>query len=69
VLVVCDIVDVEIWCRLLVYKLLYTVAYPRTFFGGGGGCSTKSVEDSGQRERGSGGVSPLVRGSTQFANE
>jgi hypothetical protein len=32
-------------------------------------CSTNSVEDRGQRERGSGGGSPLVRGSTQFANE
>jgi hypothetical protein len=38
------------------------------FFGKGGG-STNSVEDRGQRERGSGGGSPLVRGSTQFANE
>jgi hypothetical protein len=28
-----------------------------------------SVEDRGQRERGSGGGSPVVRGSTQFANE
>jgi hypothetical protein len=41
---------------------------PRNFFGGGGG-STNSVDDRGQRERGAGGVSPLVRGSTQFANE
>ena len=31
------------------------------FFPGGG--STNSVEDRGQRERGSGGGSPLVRGS------
>ena len=30
-------------------------------FGGGG--STNSVEDTGERERGSGGGSPLVRGS------
>jgi hypothetical protein len=37
------------------------------FFGGGGGGSTNSVEDRGQRERGSGGGSPLVRGSAQFA--
>jgi len=35
------------------------VAYPGIFFGGG---STNSVEDRGQRERGSGGGSPLVRG-------
>jgi hypothetical protein len=40
---------------------------PRNFFFGG--VSTNSVEDRGQRERGSGGSSPLVRGSTQFANE
>jgi hypothetical protein len=39
---------------------------PRNFFRGGG--STNSVEDRGQRERGSGGGSPLVRGSAQFAN-
>jgi len=32
-----------------------TVAYPGIFFGGG---STNSVEDRGQRERGSGGVAP-----------
>jgi hypothetical protein len=41
------------------------VAYPEIFFGGGG--STKSV-DRGQREQGSGGDSPLVRGSAHFAN-
>jgi len=34
---------------------------PRNFVRGGG--STNSVEDRGQRERGSGGGSPLVRGS------
>jgi hypothetical protein len=43
-----------------------TVAYPGILFEGG---STNSVEDRGQRERGSGGGSPLVRGSAQFANE
>jgi hypothetical protein len=49
---------------------------PRDFFRGGGfyqeffsGGSTNSVEGRGQRERGSGGVSPLVRGSNQLANE
>jgi hypothetical protein len=41
------------------------VAYPGIFSGG----STDSVGDRGQRERGSGGVIPLVRGSAQFANE
>jgi hypothetical protein len=39
------------------------------FFSGGGGGSTNSVEDREQTEWGYGGVSPLVRGSTQFANE
>jgi hypothetical protein len=37
------------------------------FFLGGGG-STNSVEDRGQRERGSGGSSPLVRGSGGSCN-
>jgi hypothetical protein len=41
---------------------------PRNFFPGWGG-STNSVEDTGQKEWGSGGSSPLVRGSAQFANE
>jgi hypothetical protein len=35
----------------------------------GGGISTNAVEDSEQREWGSGGGSPLIRGSAQFANE
>jgi hypothetical protein len=43
-----------------------TVAYPGILFWGG---STNLVEDRGQRERGSGGGSPLARGCTQFANE
>ena len=43
------------------------VAYPGIFFGGGG-VSTNSVEDKGQRERGSGGGSPLVRGSEGSCN-
>jgi hypothetical protein len=52
---------------------------PRNFFGGGGERlrqeffrgwgSTNSVEDGGERERGSWGGSPLVRGFTRFANE
>jgi len=37
-----------------------SVAYPGILFGRG---STNSVEDRGQREQGSGGGSPLVRGS------
>jgi hypothetical protein len=43
------------------------VACPEVYFGGRG--STNSVEEKGQREREYGGGSPLVRGSTQFANE
>ena len=39
------------------------MAYPGILFVGGWGCSTNSVEDRGQRERGSGSGSPLVRGS------
>ena len=38
------------------------------FFSGGGVVSTNSVEDRGQRERGSGGGSPLVRGSGSCCN-
>jgi hypothetical protein len=38
------------------------------FFLGGGGL-TNSVQHRRQRERGSGGVGPLVRGSTQFVNQ
>ena len=37
-------------------------------FCSGGGGSTNSVEDRGQRERGSGGGSPLVRGSGGSCN-
>ena len=44
-----------------------SVAYPRILFGGGGG-SKNSVEDRGQRERGSGGGSHLVRGSGGSCN-
>ena len=39
---------------------------PRNFVCGGG--STNSVEDRGQREQGSGGSSPLVRGSVGSCN-
>jgi hypothetical protein len=46
----------------------YTEAVNQNFVSGRG-VSTNSVEDRGQRERGSGGGSPLLRGSTQFANE
>ena len=43
-----------------------SVAYPGILFGGVG--STNSVEERGQRERGSGGGSPLVRGSGGSCN-
>jgi hypothetical protein len=47
------------------------VTYPGIFpgVGGGGQQSTNSIEDRGQRERGSGDGSPLVKGSAEFANE
>ena len=41
------------------------MAYPGILFGGG---STNSVEDRGQRERGSGCGRPLVRGSGGSCN-
>jgi len=41
------------------------VAYPGILFGRG---SKNSVEDRGQREQGSGGGSPLVRGSGGSCN-
>ena len=44
---------------------ILAVAYPGIFFGGG---STNSVEDRGEREWGSGGGSPLVRGSGGSCN-
>ena len=45
----------------------YSQWRPQEFFSGGGG-STNSVEDRGQRGRGSGGSSPLVRGSGGSCN-
>jgi len=42
------------------------VAYPGILFGGGG--ETNSVQGRGQRERGSGSGSPLVRGSGCSSN-
>ena len=51
--------------NIVVLTFLKTVAYPGIFFGGG---STNSVEDREQRGRGSGGGSPLVRGSGGSCN-
>jgi hypothetical protein len=47
-------------------RAVEAVAYLGILFLGG---STNSVEDRGQRERGSGGGSPLFRVSAQFENE
>jgi len=51
--------------RCFVTGFLSPVAYPGILFGGG---STNSDEDRGQIERGSGGGSPLVRGSVGSCN-
>ena len=45
--------------------IIPAVAYPGILFRGG---STNSFEDRGQRERGSGGGRPLVRGSGGSCN-
>ena len=52
--------------RAVFISVLHTVAYPGIFFGGGD--STNSVEDRGEREQGSGDGSPLVRGSGGSCN-
>ena len=44
------------------------MAYPGILFGGGGVVATNSVEDRGQRERGSGDRNLLVRGSGGSCN-
>jgi hypothetical protein len=58
---------ISTWC------LVFLSGIPQELFfwggGGVGGGSANSVEDKRQREWGSGGSSPLVWGSTQFANE
>jgi len=54
--------------RQLSYMYTATVSgVPRNFFRGRGG-STNSVEDRRERERGSGGGNPLVRGSGGSCN-
>ena len=52
--------------RTDIILMLVNSGVPRIFFRGGG--STNSVEDRGQRGRGSGGGSPLVRGSGGSCN-
>ena len=52
------------------FLTVHSSGVPRNFIRGRG--STNSVEDRGQRERGSGGGSPLVRGyrgSCNFVQE
>jgi len=52
-------------CRIFHYHIWrLAAAYPGILLGG----STNSVEDRGQRERGSGGGNPLVRGSGGSCN-
>jgi hypothetical protein len=60
-LLCCSVVTVPISIPFL------TVAYPGILFERGGG-STSSVEDGRQKERGSGGGSPIVRGSGGSCN-
>jgi hypothetical protein len=55
----CFLLVVHAVCDHILWKV--AVAYQGILFGWG---STNSVEDRGQKERGSGGGSPLVRGST-----
>ena len=43
------------------HPVAVAVAYPGIFFRGGWGGSTNSVEDRGERERGSGGSCNLVQ--------
>ena len=60
-------------CKMYTYVQNFPLLFPcsqwRTQeFCLGGGVSTNSVEERGQRERGSGGGSPLVRGSEGSCN-
>ena len=54
-------------CQYIRSLMNFTQWRTQEFCSGGGG-STTSVEDRGQRERGSGGSSPLVRGSGGSCN-
>ena len=53
---------------VIIKVYMQAVAYPVILFECGGGGSTNSVEDRGQRERGYGGGSPLVRGTGGICN-
>ena len=59
-----DIVLLALHLQTATYQRISGV--PRNFVWGGG--STNSVQDRGQRERGYGGGSPLVRGSGGSCN-
>ena len=56
------------WDQVQVYTPCAPVQWRTQQFCSGGGDSKNSVEDRGQRERGSGGGSPLVRGSGGSCN-
>jgi len=60
-------IDVPHVCVCVIHTRVVHQWRTQEFFSGGGG-STNSVEDRGQRERGSGGGSPLVRGSGGSCN-
>jgi hypothetical protein len=60
---------VGVWSMLLSNWGLYDLAGVLKVNPNFGYCVGVIVEDRGQRERGSGGGSHLVGGSTQFANE
>ena len=64
--VMVEIVYVLSFTFLCLFLMLLCSGIPRNFVWGGG--STNSVEDRGQRERGSGGGSHLVRGSGGSCN-
>jgi len=57
----------HLWGFVFSTRPFQAVAYQGILFAGGGS-STNSVEDRGQRDRGSGGDSPLVRGSGDSCN-
>jgi len=65
---VASILERSVIIEWLIFRpCILTVAYPGILFGGRGG-STNSVEHRGQRERGSGGGSPQVRGTGGSCN-
>jgi hypothetical protein len=61
----CHIFVTHIVQKIYLNQFTHAVAYPGIFFRAG---LTNSVEDRGQRERGSGAGSPLVRGSGGSCN-